>query len=39
MDDLSRLIYAMKQKKCSGEAFNIGGGKLNEISLMVLLKD
>ena len=40
VDDLSRLIFMIMihKKKCSGEAFNIGGGKSNQISLIGLIK-
>ena len=40
VDDLSRLILMIMnhKKKCFGQAFNIGGGKFNQISLIGLIK-
>jgi CDP-paratose 2-epimerase len=40
VDDLSRLILIIirSKKKCSGNAFNVGGGLKNSISLIGLIK-
>jgi len=40
VNDLSRLILILmkNKKKCSGQAFNVGGGKKNQISLIDLIK-
>ena len=40
VDDLSRLIFMImiQKNKCAGNAFNIGGGKSNQISLRGLIK-